>query len=192
MFNWQHIIRGSGNDLASNSGEPLQWPKFTSPSLNELKQGPWHEFSHTMQGSSSTLYIPPLLTPHESSVVDIAPSACCLSRLLANWYQSERDVNLHVCLWLPHGSTWLVPHGGHPYTDGAVTPACVETYWQGSCQWTIIPDMSQSLTSCGHDKIAAVSKTTFSNVFSWIKMHEFRFGCHWSLFLKFQLTIIQH
>ena len=35
----------------------------------------------------------------------------------------------------------------------------------------------------------AVFQTTFSNGFSWIKMHEFRYKFHWSLFLGTQLTI---
>ena len=38
----------------------------------------------------------------------------------------------------------------------------------------------------------AISQTTFSNVFSWMKMYEFRFGFHWNLFLEVQLTIFQH
>ena len=41
-------------------------------------------------------------------------------------------------------------------------------------------------------KIAAISQTTVSNRFSWTKMHEFPLKFHWSLFLRFQLIIIQH
>ena len=40
--------------------------------------------------------------------------------------------------------------------------------------------------------MAAVSQTTLSNAFSWMKMSEFRLRFHWSLFLRVQLTIIQH
>ena len=47
------------------------------------------------------------------------------------------------------------------------------------------------LTHLGRDKMAAVSQT-FSNAFSWMKMYEFRLKFHWSLFLRFQLTIFQH
>ena len=47
------------------------------------------------------------------------------------------------------------------------------------------------LTHWGRDKMAIVSQT-LSNAFSWMKMLEFRLGFHWSLFLRFQLTIIQH
>ena len=48
------------------------------------------------------------------------------------------------------------------------------------------------LTLWGPDKIAAISQTTFSNAFSWMKMYEFRLRFHYTLFLRFQLTIFQH
>ena len=48
------------------------------------------------------------------------------------------------------------------------------------------------LTHWGRDKIDAISQTTFSNAFSWMKMHEFRLRFHWSLFLRFELTIFQY
>ena len=38
----------------------------------------------------------------------------------------------------------------------------------------------------------AIFQTTHSNPFSWIKIFEFRLKFHWSLFLRFQLTIFQH
>ena len=48
------------------------------------------------------------------------------------------------------------------------------------------------LTHWGRDKMAAIFHTTFSNVFSWMKMYELRTKFHWSLFQRFQLTIFQH
>ena len=48
------------------------------------------------------------------------------------------------------------------------------------------------LTHWGREKMDAISQTTLSNAFSWMKMHEFRLRFHWSLFLKFELTIFQH
>ena len=48
------------------------------------------------------------------------------------------------------------------------------------------------LTHWGRDKMAAISQTTFSNAFSWMKMYEFRLKFHWSLFVRVQLTIYQH
>ena len=37
----------------------------------------------------------------------------------------------------------------------------------------------------------AISRTTFSSAFSWMKMHVFRLGFHWSL-LRFELKIFRH
>ena len=52
--------------------------------------------------------------------------------------------------------------------------------------------ISQSLTHWGRDKMDAISQTTFWSAFSWMKMFEFRLKFHWSLFLRVQLTKIQH
>ena len=48
------------------------------------------------------------------------------------------------------------------------------------------------LTHWGRDKMDAISQTTFSSAFSWMKMLKFRSKFRWSLFLKVQLTIFQH
>ena len=40
--------------------------------------------------------------------------------------------------------------------------------------------------------VAAISQTTFWNAFSWMKMYEVRLQFHWSLFLRFEITILQH
>ena len=46
-----------------------------------------------------------------------------------------------------------------------------------------------SLTHLPVDKMAAISWTTFSNAFSWMKSFVFWIDFHWSLFLRVQLTI---
>ena len=48
------------------------------------------------------------------------------------------------------------------------------------------------LTHWGRDKMAAISQTTLSNAFSWMKIFEFRLKFYWSLFLRVELTIFQH
>ena len=48
------------------------------------------------------------------------------------------------------------------------------------------------LTHWGRDKMAAISQTTLSNAFSWMKMLKFRLNFHWNLLLRVQLTIFQH
>ena len=46
-----------------------------------------------------------------------------------------------------------------------------------------------ALTHWGRDKMEAISQTTYSNAFSWLRMYEFRLKFHWSLFPRIQLTI---
>ena len=48
------------------------------------------------------------------------------------------------------------------------------------------------VTHWGWDKMAAISQTIFLNVFSLMKMLEFRLKFHWSLILRVQLRILQH
>ena len=59
------------------------------------------------------------------------------------------------------------------------------------CHWDYNSN-AISLTHWGWDKMDAISQTTSSNAFSWMKMHEFRLRFHWNLFLRFELTIFQH
>ena len=47
----------------------------------------------------------------------------------------------------------------------------------------------EGLTPWGRDKMDAISQTTFSKAFSWMKMFEYRSKLHWGLFLMVQLTI---
>ena len=48
------------------------------------------------------------------------------------------------------------------------------------------------LTHWSRNKMDAISQTTSSSAFSWMKMFEFRLKFQWSLFLRVQLTIFQH
>ena len=48
------------------------------------------------------------------------------------------------------------------------------------------------LTFWGRDKMAAISQTTFSNAFSWMKMQEFRLRFNWNMFERFEVTNFQH
>ena len=64
---------------------------------------------------------------------------------------------------------------------------CVDGLWAcGYCA------MFWLLTHWGQDKMDTISHTIHSNVPCSIKMFEFRIRFHWSLFLRFQLTISQH
>ena len=50
----------------------------------------------------------------------------------------------------------------------------------------------RDLTHWGRDSMAAISQTTVSNAICWMKIIEFQLKFHWRLFLRIQLTIIQH
>ena len=52
--------------------------------------------------------------------------------------------------------------------------------------------LHKALTHWGRDKMDAISQTTFSSAFSWMKMFELQLKFHWSLFLRDQLTIFHH
>ena len=58
-------------------------------------------------------------------------------------------------------------------------------HWRATLSSNSVPN----LTHWGRDKITAISQMTFSNAFSWMEMHEFHSRFHWSLFLRFQITI---
>ena len=55
-----------------------------------------------------------------------------------------------------------------------------------------LPQLLCELTHRGRDKMDAISQTTCSSAFSWMKRFEFRLKFHWTLFPRVQLTIIQH
>ena len=58
--------------------------------------------------------------------------------------------------------------------------------------WTSLWAAVNLLTHWGRDEMNNISQTTFSNVFSSMKMFEFRLKFNWSLFPMVQLTIFQH
>ena len=100
----------------------------------------------------------------------------------------------HSCLSLLYGAR--LGEWGCPEKKGIrILPKSVR--WQldwlamiasqpwGNAVWT-------SLSQWPLDKVAAISQTTFSNAFSWMKNFVFWFEFEWSLFLRFQLTIFQY
>ena len=52
--------------------------------------------------------------------------------------------------------------------------------------------LTMELTHWGQNKMTAISQTTLSNAFSWMKMVQFLLKLHWILFIRIQLTIFQH
>ena len=60
-----------------------------------------------------------------------------------------------------------------------------------ACRQAITWTNTPWLTHWGPDKMGAMSQTTFSSAFSWMKLFEFRLKFQWSLFLRVTLTIFQ-
>ena len=89
---------------------------------------------------------------------------------LVYWHFYPFSSNKHIHIYM-HVTEWIIIY----FNDGllAVRTQQTSTHW-------------------GRDETATISQTTFSNAFSWMKMYEFRFRIHWSLFLKLKLTIFQH
>ena len=89
-----------------------------------------------------------------------------------------------------YGWNQLLPNNNNKIRNAWIQRIIPEKYCMHSCDkmWLFF----LLLTHWGRDKMAAVSQTTLSNAFSWTKMLEFRLRFHWSLFLRVQLTIIQH
>ena len=73
-----------------------------------------------------------------------------------------------------HNSNFVVVNVGQFYLYPVIRlPQCLLTHWV-------------------RDKIAVIFQTIFSSVISWTKMYKFRLRFHWSLFLRVQLTTLQH
>ena len=60
--------------------------------------------------------------------------------------------------------------------------------WQWSWQWATVVGLNINILR--PRQMDAISQTTFSSAFSQMKMFEFRLKFHWSLFLRFQLTLL--
>ena len=81
------------------------------------------------------------------------------------------------------------------YENKSALPGCGRP--RLDCHITgLIPNLEMNVpmswTHWDRDKMAAIFQTTFSHGFSWMKMYEFRWTFHWSLFPGVQLTIFQH
>ena len=98
-------------------------------------------------------------------------------------------------LWIHHCSlsarSWnfslriITSHQVHLLSD-------TQTLTNPQCDHTFIFSLAVRLTHWGRDEMNNILQTTFLNVFSSMKMFEFRLKFHWSLFPRVQLTIFQH
>ena len=96
--------------------------------------------------------------------------------------QTSRSTMWEVSTYLCSGYLLLAPKS--PYVRLTSYPTD-SVFWYSEIrkEW-------HSLTHLPLDKMAGISQTTYSKVFSWIKCLVFWF--QWSLFLRIQLTIFQH
>ena len=93
------------------------------------------------------------------------------------WYRQATSYYLSQCRHsslLPYGITWPQWVNG---TNSVTVQVNVSLVY---------------LTHWSRDKMAAMLQNTFSDAFSWTKLHEFHLKFHLSLFLRVQLTIFHH
>ena len=76
------------------------------------------------------------------------------------------------------GKQWPDPDTGRQSGSPGDKPYCIKVLAR--------------LIHWGRDKMAAIFPTTFSNIFSWMKMYKFCLRFHWNLFPRVQLTIFHH
>ena len=83
---------------------------------------------------------------------------------------------------------WTVLHGPIRHKHREVAKSSWTTARRTSViivkYWHLAADFCIAINSSSQDKMAAISQTTFSNAFSWMKRFIFRFEFHWSLFPK--------
>ena len=103
---------------------------------------------------------------------------------LNQWWPS---MQLHICVntYRPQWVMWIfsVNYGNNIITfyriyDLTADMVVINRYQQ-PCYWLC-------LTHWGWDEMNNIWQMTFSNVFSWMKMFEFRLKIHWSLFPRIQ------
>ena len=131
-----------------------------------------------------------------------------LTLILAKWHMSSIKVRSLICIFITD-KAWMTNYTPKERTDVITYPCHKLSYslFAKGClgvliQFNAAPSWGNGsiktntkyfhFTHWGRDEMNNISQTTFSNVFSSIKMFEFRWKFHWSLFPRVQLTIFQH
>ena len=119
---------------------------------------------------------------------------------MSSWNFSQVVTNVSACILLHHVIVCLV------WICSTIVFLC-KTYInhcpeyvkrdihirRDSCYLPCIhKNQSKSLKHWGRDKMDAISQTTFSSAFSWMKMFEFWLKFHWNLFIRVKLTIFHY
>ena len=84
--------------------------------------------------------------------------------------------------------------GKRPIQDDTCIALHTSTICILSCSSEYIFELQEitSLTHLTPDKMAAISQTTCSNIFSWMKISEFQIEYYWNMFLGVSLTTWKH
>ena len=101
------------------------------------------------------------------------------------------DTCIYHLLWNSLGVSYPVKNGGMSLLKRRV--GC----WRNSATEDLpvnpaLCSKKATLTNLPLAQMAAISQTTFSQAFSWMKIHESRWRVHWRSFLRFELNIFQH
>ena len=118
-----------------------------------------------------------------------------MSSLICAWtngWANNRGAGDLRCHGVHYDATALECNGCWRVTDRQWPWYCLDVVNVSPSSVFINSFLYVSLTHWGRDKMAAISQTTFSSAFSWMKIYKFRLGFHWSLFLRVQLTIFQN
>ena len=125
-------------------------------------------------------------------------------------HKRMQKMMLNTCFLVKNSICKIIPHCLGRYNwpgikfQYAFATACIGLEWEqeeprerrptsmASLRSVKQPGQARLLTHWGRDKMDAISQTTFSNAFSWMKMFEFRLKFHWNMFLRVQSTIFQH
>ena len=112
-------------------------------------------------------------------------------------FETMRKMITSITLEWQHKWFLRTVHASFYFLHGMMNPQMmikemIITHWH-CLIWSIyVMVMTSQLTHWGRDKMDAISQTTFSNAFSWMKMFVYRLKFHWNLFLRVQLTIFRH
>ena len=148
-----------------------QYLKFISnfPGANELMRGQWVYYGHMTlwtHGSIVTSYGDKNLESTSAQVM-----ACFL--MVPSHYLNQHWLIINGVLWHSPKINFTVPMI-------STHRMCLK-----NTLVKLLPHLpgANELTHWGRDKMDAISQTTISNAFLWMKMLEFLSIFHWSLFL---------
>ena len=179
----------------------LDQAKFTMTSSNEKTfrvTGPlWSPVNYTKKGNCNAELWCFLWCVPKQTVEHTMYAPVIWDTTMSMWRHCNVLEILHAQAAATHCTVWVAKvwlATSSKLTNGsATTNATTGLYGYdsgniGRSQRNGMIFVCSSLTHQGLD-MAAISQTTFSTAFSWMKIYKFRLRFHWSLFQRVQLTI---